>query len=100
MDLIEEALEPPVVETKDLVADPRTVPPDQVVAQKDLLELLQHMASTWPKVERETFEPYFVEGFEPEEIGLVLGRSTEAANELLAAVRHRMRAALLEQSAL
>ena len=38
LDIVEQVLEPPVTETKDLVPDPRTAPPDEVVAQKELLE--------------------------------------------------------------
>jgi RNA polymerase sigma factor (sigma-70 family) len=100
LDLIEEKLAPPVVETKDVLADPRTAPPDQVVAERDLLEEMQKTASTWPKAEREAFELFFVEGLEPDEIAMVLGLSAEAANKLLDGIRQRLRTTLLEQSAL
>ena len=40
-----------------------------------------------------------VEGFEPEEIGMVLGLSTKNANELLTSIRARVRDTLLAQSA-
>ncbi len=99
LDIIEQTLEPPVVEVKDLIPDPRALPPDEVLAQKELLEQSQKIANNWPKPEREAFELYFVEGFEPEEIGMVLGLSTKSANELLTSIRARVRDTLLAQSA-
>ena len=99
LDIIEQTLEPPVVEANDLIPDVRATPPDEVLAQKDLLEQLQKTAKNWPKPEREAFELYFVEGFEPEEIGMVLGLSTKNANELLISIRARVRETLPAQSA-
>jgi RNA polymerase sigma factor (sigma-70 family) len=99
LDILELVLEPPVTETKDLVPDPRTAPPDEVVAQKELLEQVQNTANSWPKPEREAFELYFVEGFEPDEIAMVLGLSAKKAEELLAGIRDRVRDTLLAQSA-
>ena len=99
LDIIEQTLEPPVVEVKDLIPDVRALPPDEVLAQKELLEQSQKIANNWPKPEREAFELYFVEGFDPEEIGMVLGLSTKSANELLTSIRARVRDTLLAQSA-
>jgi ribosomal subunit interface protein len=99
LDIVEEILEPPVVETKDLIPDARTAPPDEVLAHKELLEQLQKTANSWPKPEREAFELHFVEGFEPDEVAMVLGLTTQGANELLASIRGRMRDTLLAQSA-
>ena len=95
LDIIEEVLEPPVVEAKDLMADPRATPPDEAAARKDLLDQMQKAANGWPKPEREAFELYFVEGFESEEIGMVLGVSVKRAHELLAGIRGRVRATLM-----
>ncbi len=99
LDIIEQTLEPPVVEAKDLIPDGRAAPPDAVIAQKELLEQVQKMASIWPKPEREAFELYFVEGFEPDEIAMMLGLSTKNANELLTSIGARVRDTLLAQSA-
>ena len=99
LDIVEQVLEPPVVETKDLVPDPRTTPPDEVVARRELLEEVQSTANTWPKQEREVFELYFVEGFEPAEIAMVLGVPVKEAEGLLAGIRGRVRDALLAESA-
>ena len=99
LDILEHVLEPPVVEMKDLVPDPRTTPPDQVIARRELLEQVQNTANTWPKSEREAFELYFVEGFEPAKIAMVLGVTVREADGLLASIRDRVRDALLAQSA-
>ena len=84
---------------KDLIADPSAVPPDEVIERRELLEQVQNTANSWPKPEREVFELYFVEGFEPVEIAMVLGVSVKEAEGLLAGIRGRVRDALLEQSA-
>ncbi|MCL4789013.1 MAG: HPF/RaiA family ribosome-associated protein [Verrucomicrobia bacterium] len=99
LDILQQMLEPPVVEAENLIPDARTAPPDEVVAQKELLELMQQTANTWPQPEREAFELYFVEGFEPDEIGMVLGLTSKAANDLLTSMRGRLRDTLLAQSA-
>jgi ribosomal subunit interface protein len=99
LDIVEEMLEPPVVETKDLIPDPRTAPPDELATHKELLEEVQRTVNGWPKPEREAFELHFVEGLEPDEVAMVLGLTTQAANDLLAGIRSRLRDTLLAQSA-
>ena len=99
LDIIEQTLEPPVVETRELIPDHRVVPPDEAVARSELLEQMQKTANRWPKPEREAFELHFVEGFEPDEIGMVLGLSTKQANELLDNIRGRLRETLLAEAA-
>ena len=99
LDIIEQTLEPPVVETRELIPDHRVVPPDEAVARSELLEQMQKTANRWPKPEREAFELHFVEGFEPDEIGMVLGLSTKQANELLDNIRGRLREKLLAEAA-
>ena len=83
----------------ELGADHRDVPPDEAVARSELLEQMQKTANGWPKPEREAFELHFVEGFEPDEIGMVLGLSTKQANELLDNIRGRLRETLLAEAA-
>ena len=56
LDIIQEELEPPGVPAEALVPDPRAVPPDQIVAQKDLLLQVQQDKRNWPRPEREIFE--------------------------------------------
>ena len=69
LDIIQEELEPPVVRTEGLVADPHAVPPDELASQKDVLAQLQEDMRNWPRPEREVFELYFVEGLEGEDDG-------------------------------
>ena len=96
---VEQTLEPPVVETRELIPDHCVVPPDEAVARSELLEQMQKTANRWPKPEREAFELHFVEGFEADEIALVLGLSTKQANELLDNIRGRLRETLLAEAA-
>ena len=99
LDIVEQTLEPPVVESRELIPDHRVVPPDEAVARNELLEQMQKTADRWPKPEREAFELHFVEGFEPDEIGMVLGLSTRQATELLDNIRGRLREILLAEAA-
>jgi RNA polymerase sigma factor (sigma-70 family) len=98
LDIVEAVLDPPVVETKDLVPDPGATPPDEVIERRELLQQVQNTANSWPKSEREAFELYFVEGFEPAEIAMVLGLSVKEAEGLLTGIRGRVREALLAQA--
>jgi RNA polymerase sigma factor (sigma-70 family) len=97
----EPMVERAVVQTvADLMPDGRGDQPDEAAARKDLLGQVQSTANTWPRPEREVFELYFVEGFEPDEIAMVLGVSIKQAEELLASIRARLRTVLLEQAEL
>ena len=60
---------------------------------------MQKTANRWPKPEREAFELHFEEGFEADEIGMVLGLPTKQANELLDNIRGRLRETLLAEAA-
>jgi RNA polymerase sigma factor (sigma-70 family) len=95
LDIIERELEPPVVRAEGLVPDPRAVPPDKIVAQKDLLEQLQHDLRNWPRPEREVFELYFVEGLEPEEIAIVTRQPLTTVRENIASIQRRLREEML-----
>ena len=58
--------------TGSLLPDLHAVPADQIAVEKDLLEPLQNTLRTWPRAERDIFELYFIEGFEPDEIAMNL----------------------------
>ena len=83
----------------ELFADAHTESPDVAAERKDLLEEMQRLANTWPRAEREAFELFFVEGFEPDEIGMILGCSLGETNAILAKIQEQLRKAVLEQSA-
>jgi len=64
--------------------DLHAVPADQIAVEKDLLEPLQNTLRTWPRAERDIFELYFIEGFEPDEIAMNLPDEILAALEFSA----------------
>ena len=91
LNIIEETLEPPIVETKDLLPDPRTLPPDEEVARHDLIDYLQRISSGWPKVERDVFALHFLEGLEADEIAMVETLKTSEARRLIEELQVRVR---------
>ena len=74
-------LDPPVVLTGGMLPDLHAVPADQIAVEKDLLEPLQTAVQNWPRAERDIFELYFIEGFEPDEIAMNLPDEILAALE-------------------
>ncbi len=98
LDIIYGELEPPVVEAKDLIADPNTATPEQVVETKDLLEHLQGIVRKWARPERDVFELYFVEGFEPEEIAMIAGLTVQQVQENITSTQRRLREEMLRQA--
>jgi RNA polymerase sigma factor (sigma-70 family) len=99
LDIIERELEPPVAITADLMADPRAEPPDRWVARRELLGELRRLVSQWPRQEREAFELHFVEGFEPEELAMILGLTAAQDRALIQQIQARLQNALLELAA-
>ncbi len=91
LNIIEEKLEPPVVETKDLLADPNTLPPDEELAQRDWIEFLQRASATWPKVERDVFALHFLEGFEVGEVAMIESLKPREAEQLIRQIQSRLR---------
>ena len=98
LDIIENELEPHIAETKDLLPDMLTEPPDKIAARNELLAQMRKTANTWPKPEREVFELYFVEGFESEEIAMVVGQPVNSVRKLIALLQQRIRTEVLEQA--
>jgi len=98
LDLIEMELEPPVAETKVLLPDMQAEPPDVIVGRQELLAQIRKTANAWSNPEREVFELYFVEGFEPEEVAMVVGQRISQVRELIAHIQWRLRKEVLEQA--
>jgi len=98
LDIIERQLQPPVVEAKDLLPDRRTASPDELICRRELLAEMRRAASNWPKAEREAFELYYVEGFEPEEVAMILGQPQNRVRELIEALQQRLRGEALRQA--
>ena len=100
LNIIEQELQPPVVRAEDLFPDPHAVPPDRTLAQKDLLEHLQHDMRKWPRPEREAFELYFVEGLEPGEVARVTAQTLKKVREIIASVQGKLREQVHQQARL
>jgi RNA polymerase sigma factor (sigma-70 family) len=98
LDIIEMELQPPVVETKDLLPDMRVEPPDVIVGRQELLAQMRRTANSWSSAERELFELYFVEGFEPGEVATVIGQPVRRVRELITLIHRRLRTEVLEQA--
>lgn len=76
---------------KMLVEPVTEATPDAEAARKAWLEHLQHAAKNWPADERAVFELYFLEGFEPDELAMLLKRSPREVEILIGAVQRRLR---------
>ncbi len=97
--IVEKELEPEVVRTEDIVPSSDAMPPDEWLAQKDALQLLEHDTKNWPRPEREVFELHYIEGLEPEEIAMATGQPIKQVKETLAVLQERLRHALLKEVA-
>jgi len=97
---VEKVIEPQVIRIEDIVPDPEAIPPDRFVEEKELLEELQEAIQTWPRPERELFDLYFVQGFEPEEIVQITGQPLKKVKDTFPIVQNRVREQMLEEEAL
>jgi RNA polymerase sigma factor (sigma-70 family) len=98
LDIIERQLETRVSTTGEVLPDGSVDTPDQVAMRRELLAGLRRAASTWPPVEREVFELYYVEGFEVDEVAMIVGATAKRVREIIATIQQRLRAAALEQA--
>ena len=98
LDIIERQLQPPVAEAKDLLPDMLVESPDEIVARRELLAEMRRAASSWPKPEREAFELYYVEGFEPQEVAMILGEPQNRVHDLIASLQQRLRTEAMRQA--
>ena len=89
-EIVVKEMEPEIVRNEDVLPNPEVTPPDEIAAEKDLLETLQTTIQNWPRPEREIFELYFLEGFEPEEISRITGQPVDQVQRTIAAVRQRL----------
>ncbi len=93
----EQGTHPPNTGPRDL-ADPRSGPPDELTARKELLETLQTVIRQWPKDEHELFDLYFIEGFEPHEIAVIMSRPVSKVELGLQEMQARFRCVLTEEN--
>jgi ribosomal subunit interface protein len=97
--MVEKVMEPQVIHIEDIISNPEAVPPDELVEEKELLEQLQDAVQNWPRLERDVFELYFVQGFEAEEIAQVTGQPLKKVKDTIAIVQSRLRHEMLEEEA-
>ncbi len=72
--------------------------PDEIVVRRELLAEMRRAASSWPKPEREAFELYYVEGFEPQEVAMILGEPQNQVHDLIASLQQRLRTEAMRQA--
>ncbi|HXG20718.1 MAG TPA: sigma-70 family RNA polymerase sigma factor [Methylomirabilota bacterium] len=95
---VQAALEPPEAEPAELEPEAATDSPEQTVTAKELLEHLQQAIQTWPQQEREVFELYFVEGFEPDDIAMITGKPPQKIRAVITTLQDRLRQELFDAS--
>jgi ribosomal subunit interface protein len=98
-EMVEKVLEPQPIQIEDVVPDPNAVPPDQIVEEKELLEQLQDTLRSWPPLERELFELYFVQGFEPQALAQITRQPLKKVKDTLLSIQRRLREELREEEA-
>jgi RNA polymerase sigma factor (sigma-70 family) len=97
--MVEEVIEPQVIRTEDVIPNPEAVPPDRILEERELLEDLQDAIQKWPQPEREAFELYYVQGFEPDEIAPVTSQPLTKVKDILAKIQGKLREELLREEA-
>ena len=96
-EIVVKNMEPQVIRKEDVLPNPEVTAPDEIVAAKDLLETLQNTIQDLPQPEREVFELYFVQGFQPEEISMITRKPVDQVQRAIAALRRRLPKDILEE---
>jgi RNA polymerase sigma factor (sigma-70 family) len=86
--------------TADMIRDRDEVSPVEIAARRGVVAQLEQDMRNWPRPEREIFELYYVEGFDPEEIALVTHQPLKTVRENLESIQRRLRDEMLAQKAL
>lgn len=98
--MVEKVLEPEIVRVEDVIPNQGAVPPDRIAEEKELVAYLQSAVQRWPRPERELFELYWVQSFEPTEIAWITGQPIKQVKSTLATVQARLREQLRQEQAL
>jgi ribosomal subunit interface protein len=83
------------VTARQAPTDRDEVPPAEIAARRDVVAQLEQDMRNWPRPEREVFELYYVEGFDPEEIAMVTKQPLKRVRENLGAIQRRLRSEML-----
>jgi RNA polymerase sigma factor (sigma-70 family) len=92
--IVQKEIEPQVIRTEDVLQGSE-MRPDEFVAQKERIEQLLPQLPHWTWIEREVFELYFIEGFEPDEIAKAMDQPADRIREIVDELRDRVREQLL-----
>lgn len=98
LDVVAEKLEPQITKVEDLIPDTKEPTPDKVIETKELLEQLQSALQTWSREEKNVFELYFVEGFEPFEIAMILQMPTKKVQKIISDLQSKIRSELIDSA--
>jgi RNA polymerase sigma factor (sigma-70 family) len=98
--LVKKEMEPEIIRIEDIVPNPESASPDRAVETKELLQHLQETVRAWPRADREVFELYYVEGFEPQEVATISGRPLQKVKESIAAIQQRLREQMVQEEIL
>ncbi|MGC8828846.1 MAG: ribosome hibernation-promoting factor, HPF/YfiA family [Verrucomicrobiia bacterium] len=98
LDVVGEQLQPSVAKVEEIIPDRRELTPDKAVETKELLENLQSAIQTWDRTERDVFELYFVEGFEPFEIAMILQIPTKKVQQIISSIQDKIRNELIDSA--
>jgi DNA-directed RNA polymerase specialized sigma24 family protein len=93
--IVQKAMEPRVIRVEDVVPG-LDLPPDDFVAQKERIEQMLPELPRWPWIEREVFELYYIEGFEPDEIAKAMDQPVDRIQKVVDLLRERVRKQLLD----
>ncbi|HEX3625263.1 MAG TPA: sigma-70 family RNA polymerase sigma factor [Verrucomicrobiae bacterium] len=97
--IVKQEREPPVLRPEVPPPGSLTAPPGQIAAEKDIVEQLYQGGRNTPKLERQVFELYYIEGLEPEEIAMVTGQPLQRVRDYVASAQQRLRGKILAQEA-
>ena len=89
--IVQEKMEPQIIRGEDVVPVPE-MRPDEFVEQKERIEQMLSDLPRWPWFEREVFDLYVIEGFEPEEIAKAMDQPVEKIQQTVNTLRERARA--------
>lgn len=98
LDIIVREYEPVLTELRELVPDPNTSSPEDLIERRELLEGLQKTVQQWPRLEKDVFELYFVQGFDEIEVAEILRIDPQKVRETVAGIQARIRQTLVGAS--
>lgn len=91
LDLVTHEIEPDEPLPEEQFSDPKSPPPDAVVAGRELIEILHQEVKNWSPVEQEIFELHYLSGFELGDIAMIRGLKRADVETLQEIIHQRLR---------